>query len=104
MAASYANGEGVPKDEVLASAWYLKAAEQGHAEAQYYTGVRNSQGVGVPVNLVEAYKWMSLAVAKATGESAAEYKTTLNQLLPRLSPQQLAEGQRLAREWKAKPQ
>ena len=30
----YANGSGVPKDEVKAVEWYRKAAQQGHAHAQ----------------------------------------------------------------------
>ena len=29
----YANGEGVPEDDVEAVKWYRKAAEQGHDEA-----------------------------------------------------------------------
>ena len=31
----HADGEGVAKDEVEAAMWYRKAAEQGHATAQY---------------------------------------------------------------------
>lgn len=34
----YANGDGVQKDLVEAKKWYRKAAERGHAEAQYMLG------------------------------------------------------------------
>jgi uncharacterized protein len=34
----YANGTGVPKDEVKAVEWYRKAAEQGNAVTQYNLG------------------------------------------------------------------
>jgi len=30
----YANGEGVPENDAEAVKWYLKAAEQGFADAQ----------------------------------------------------------------------
>jgi TPR repeat protein len=35
----YANGEGVPKDDVEAVKWYRKSAEQGYALAQFNLGV-----------------------------------------------------------------
>ena len=31
----YDNGEGVPEDDATAVKWFTKAAEQGHAKAQY---------------------------------------------------------------------
>jgi uncharacterized protein len=36
----YDNGEGVPKDQAVARMWLTKAAEQGHANAQFYVGAR----------------------------------------------------------------
>ena len=41
-------GEGVPKDAVQAVAWYRKAAEQGHADAQSNLGWLYATGEGVP--------------------------------------------------------
>lgn len=36
---AYEKGQGVPQDDAQALAWYRKAAEQGHAKAQYNLGV-----------------------------------------------------------------
>ena len=36
--------------------WYLKAANQGHANAQYNIGVMYKNGVGVEKNYNEAIK------------------------------------------------
>jgi TPR repeat protein len=37
---SYAQGQGMAKDESKAAQWYLAAAAQGHADAQYILGIR----------------------------------------------------------------
>ena len=51
----YANGEGVPEDDVQAAFWFRKAAEQGDAAAQNNLGVRYDNGEGVPEDYVQAY-------------------------------------------------
>jgi TPR repeat protein len=38
----YVKGEGVPQDYVDAAEWYRRAAEQGHAGAQFATGINTS--------------------------------------------------------------
>jgi TPR repeat protein len=43
----YDNGEGVPKDEKQAVAWYKKAADQGYAQAQLNIGSMYDNGEGV---------------------------------------------------------
>ena len=53
----YANGEGVPKDEVEAVKWCRKAADQGFAFAEAYVGLMYEEGSGVPKDEVEAVKW-----------------------------------------------
>ncbi|MBT6530010.1 MAG: sel1 repeat family protein [Betaproteobacteria bacterium] len=40
----YANGEGVPEDDATAVMWYTKAAEQGHAIAQFNLGFMYANG------------------------------------------------------------
>ena len=44
LGSSYANGEGVVKDDVEAVKWYRKAAEQNNASAQFNLGVRYDTG------------------------------------------------------------
>ena len=94
----YAFGRGVSKDEAEAVKWYRKAAEQGFADAQRNVGVMYAKGDGVVKDEVEAYKWMLLAGAQ--GEENA--KKDIQIFERRLTPSQRAEGQKLAREFKAR--
>ena len=73
-------------------------AEQGHAEAQYNLGYMYYKGQGLPQNYIQAYMWASLAAGQGY-ELAAK---GLEILEKEMTPAQIAEAQRLAREWKAK--
>ena len=73
-------------------------AEQGHTEARLNLGIMYSQGQGVSKDDVQAYKWYTLAAGQ--GDDLAEnFKDHLEKSM---SLDELAEAQRLAREWKAK--
>ena len=52
----YYRGKGVPQDFQKAAEWYQKAAEQGHAKAQFNLGVMYANGEGVSQNYEEAVK------------------------------------------------
>src|SRR6266516_1957049 len=93
----YEHGEGVTKDQVEAAKWVRKAAEQNDAEGQLYLGLSYVKGEGVAEDLVEAYKWLLLA-ARQGNESAKKIVT--NPLESSLRPEQIAEGQKRAREFK----
>ena len=71
LAAAYADGEGVPQDEVEAIAWYRRAAEQEHAVAQYILGEAYARGWVVPQDEVEAVAWYRRAADQ--GEVMAQY-------------------------------
>ncbi len=73
-------------------------AEQGHAEAQYNLGVMYVQGQGVPKDYVLAHMWLNLAAGKGMKE-AVKGRDFLRKLM---TPDQIAEAQRLAREWALK--
>ena len=94
----YADGRGVPEDEVEAVKWYRKAADQGDAFGQVNLGEMYADGRGVPKDEVEAYKWWLLAGAQ--GDELAKKKIPL--IEKDLTATQRLEGQRLAREWKPK--
>ena len=49
------------KHYARASVWFRKAAEQGHPAAQNRLGVMYERGEGVSPDLIEAYKWYTLA-------------------------------------------
>ncbi len=75
-------------------------AEQEDAEAQVNLGVMYAVGQGVPQDYQEAMKWFRLAADQGL-EKAAKWLEVLEK---EMTPAQLAEAQRLAREWKAKEQ
>jgi len=56
LAHSYANGEGVPKDDAEAMKWIRKAADQGFARAQVRLGGMYYKGQAVPKDYAEAMK------------------------------------------------
>ena len=76
--------------------WFRKAAEQGHPEAMLYLGVMYAEGRGVPQDYVRAHMWFSLSAAK--GEQKAV--KTLEMAERQMTPAQITEAQKLARDWK----
>ena len=96
----YGQGHGVPQDYAEAVKWYRKAAEQGNALGQHVLGVMYDQGRGVPQDYVQAHKWLNLAVA-AGDASALKVR---DDLAGRMTREQIAEAQKLARDWKPNAQ
>jgi TPR repeat protein len=97
LGVAYTKGQGVATDETEGAKWYRKAAERNLAAAQYGLGVCYANGVGVMKDNVQAYKWIMLA-ADQNEEPA---KLLLVNIEKALTPDQIAEGQKLAREFKA---
>src|SRR5438552_270758 len=93
----YDKGAGVVKDHAEAAKWYRKAAEQNDAAAQYNLGISYERGDGVAEDWVEAYKWLLLAARQGV-EAPKEHMTVLESKL--LTPEQVAQGQKRAREFK----
>ena len=94
----YRLGEGVPQDDTEAVRWYRRAAEQGHTKAQFKLGAMYFMGRGVPQDDVQAHMWLNLAAAP--GHELP--RKIRDNLAEKMTPAQLAEAQRLAREWKPK--
>lgn len=95
LATMYARGKGVPQDYDQARNWYREAAEQGDPGSQYGLGVLYAQGKGLPQDYVQAHKWFNLAAAQGN-EDAAKGREIVTK---RMTPEQVAEAQTLAREW-----
>ena len=87
---------GVAKDDAEAVKWFRKAAEQNYADAQYILGVCYDSGEGVAKDEIEAYKWWLLAAGH--GNDDAKYNMTIVE--NKMTREQIAEGQRLARDFK----
>ena len=75
---------------------YRLAADQGLAEAQYNLGNMYGDGRGVPQDDVQAHMWYSLAASRMPGE----YRES-DVVAGLMTSTQIAEAQRLAREWDA---
>ena len=88
----YYNGFGVEKDYVTAHKWWTLAAQQGHATAQANLGVMYEKGYGVEKDYVTAYKWWTLAARSDLRDAMAQ----------KMTPDQITEAERLAREWQAR--
>lgn len=95
IGSAYADGQGVPQDYAKAAKWYREAAQQDFAPAQAYLGSMYVLGRGVPQDYVQAYKWLNLAAAHGN-DRAVEMR---DRLAARMTAAQIAEAQKLAREW-----
>ena len=114
LGAMYHKGRGVPQDYAEAFKWHRKAAEQGDAEAQLLVGFMYAyDGQGVPQDYAESVKWYRMAaeqgnaqgqfnLAAAQGNAGAQENRDI--AAKRMTPDQIAEAQRMAREWLAKHQ
>lgn len=92
-------GIGIPQNDKEAASWYHKAAELGYAEAQYTLGVMYEKGQSaVRIDLVQAHKWFSLAVAN--GFEIAE--ESLEEIKSKMSREQIEKAQSMAKEWQSK--
>lgn len=99
----YGAGKGVTQDYGEALKWLRPAADQGYAVAQYNLGLAYANALGVPQNYIQAHMWLNLAVANTTEQVLRdEAKNNLDILVARMTPEQIAEAQRLAAEWKPK--
>jgi len=94
----YIDGKGVAQDNSEAVNWYRKAAEQGYADAQHRLGKSYAVGIGLPKDFVQAHMWFDLAAMG--GDSDA--KNDRDKVAEMMTPPQIAEAQRLAKEWKPK--
>lgn len=71
----YYEGKGVEEDDAKAAEWFLKAADQGHADAQYRLGrlyeLQYDDGTGIEENPKKAAQWFRKAVDQ--GHARAQY-------------------------------
>jgi uncharacterized protein len=102
---AYANGWGVSQDYKEAVKWYRKAAAQGSAAAQFNLGNMYDRGQGVPQDYVQAHVWFDLAAAGyPPGPDRNDAVKHRDLVTSKMTPVQLEEAQRLAREKKPKPE
>lgn len=76
--------------------WLLKAAERNDPNAQAFLGAMYFRGGAIKKDLVQAYKWINLAAAQEQHD-AAQLRNIVG---AEMSPQQIAEAQRLSSEFR----
>ena len=73
----------------------LSEARNGTCEALYNLGLMYSTGDGCQMDYIEAHKWFNLAAMKGNNDA----RTWRSELAREMSPEEVAEAQRQAREW-----
>jgi TPR repeat protein len=97
----YDEGLGIPKDLAEAINWYRRAADQGEPQGQSNLAHMYRDGVGVAQDYVRAHQWLNLAAARfAESEKSKKAATDRDHVAARMTEDQIAEAQRLARHWK----
>ena len=91
----YGNGEGVLQDYKEAVKWWNKSANQGIPEAQYNLGLMYAKGQGVLQDYAMAHMYFNIA-ASSGYKSAIKDRGVAEK---KMTASQIAEAQRMAREW-----
>jgi hypothetical protein len=100
----FSEGQGVPKDDVESARWFRLAAERGDPQSQYNLGLAYAKGeTGQPDN-VAAYMWFNLAAGRFPGSDTrrSAAMTSRDHVAAKMTPAEIAEAQRRAREWQPK--
>ncbi len=77
--------------------------EQGNANAQFSLGAMYRNGLGVPQDDGKAHMWYNLAASKyPPGEDRDKSVKNRDIVAAKMTPAQISEAQKLAREWRPK--
>ena len=83
-------------DDAQAAVWISKAAQQGDGYAQATLAALYQAGRGVPLDLIQAYKWYQLSQRSSRTDSSDQ----LRELASVMSKGQIADAERMATEWR----
>ncbi len=86
-------------DYAKALYWYRRAAQKGHAQAQYMAGLMRSLGVGAPKDIVAAYIWMALSAERIDLKYRVHARQALRRFVKQMTPKQIAEAEKRIRAW-----
>ena len=98
LGAMYYYGLGVVQDYAEAVRWYKLAAAQGYALAQWLLGIKYDNGEGVVQNYARAHMWFNLAAVSGNANAVRQR----NFVASKMTPQQIVEAQKMARECQAR--
>jgi hypothetical protein len=92
-----------PVDYSQALIWLHKAADRGNADALTSLGWMYVLGEGVPQDYAQAHMWWNLAASRAPVGQARDNAVELRRgIETQMTPAQIADAQRMAREWAPK--
>lgn len=97
---AYAYGLGITRDDAEAVRWWRKAASAGEVWAQLHLAMAYDKGRGVPQDYVHTHMWFNLAASRTTGHHQKYASDARQKVARKMTPQQIADAQHLAREWK----
>ena len=90
-------------DYVTAMRLWRPLADQGNADLQNILGVMYRDGQGVTQDFVEAHKWYNLSAAHQIDAQKRDVTSkSRDEVAAKMTAAQIAEAQKLAREWKPK--
>jgi len=94
----YEDGEGVAQNYALAAKWYRRAAEHipdfgGAGPARNNLGMLYLSGHGIAKDYIQAYMWFKV--------SGFDSSPNLSDAAAHMTPEQVAEAERLAARWNA---
>ena len=96
------NAQGTMQGDAQAVEWFRLAAEQGDPWAQFKLGRSYETGRGIPVDRIEAHKWLSLGTPKLRDElweANEDFEDATDAVEAKMSPAEVAEAEKRAREW-----
>jgi TPR repeat protein len=94
----FSNGQGVAQDYVEAARWYKLAAAQGNVRAQNNLATRYEKGQGVEKSNLKSFMWYNLAAVGGYADAVKNREI----VAAKMTPQQISEAQKLARECQAR--
>ena len=97
----YDKGRGARQHNAKVVPGLQNLAESWHTRAQFNLGTMYADGLGVPQDHVQAHMWFNLAASRLTGEPRENAVRRRDDVAGRMTPDDLSEAQRLAREWDA---
>jgi TPR repeat protein len=100
LGSAYFDGDKTPRNYEEAAKWFRRAANQGDKQSQFELGLMYFLGKGVPKNIVLSEMWFILYAVQGQGPAGQVRDRTEQEM----TPAQIAEAQKLAREWKPKPE
>ncbi len=99
LAVAMSGPDATPDDHAIAAEWFAKAAEHGLADSQFNLAIFYENGLGLNRNVVEAYKWYSLAANQMDVESAKRRDL----LKPQLDEKALPAADKAVKTWRPVP-